>query len=229
MHVYFCMLVFEDVHHVAFNSLLPFTFLCFFFFLMENQHKQTREEWLAHLMLEVSLQGEVPLPTQHTIKNGEALHGSTGLPTYSCLQHQWLINDAKRCLKQRCLDWRAIDLKTQEIPCKSKIENRFFPCSSSMNIQCEKIPFICLPGFQLVILEELSVLPFPHGYINPCMVSTRQKGNIFTFKAGFPSLLVILQLRNYAGKGKPRSPSLQQSPAVIAPGGDSSQPWNFYG
>lgn len=100
----------------------------FFFFCMENQHKQTREEWLAHLMLEVSLQGEVPLPTEHTIKNGEALHGSTGLPTCSCLQHQGLINDAKRCLKQE-LDWRAIDLKTQEIPCKSKIEHRFFSLS----------------------------------------------------------------------------------------------------
>lgn len=67
-------------------------------------------------------------------------------------------------------------------------------------MQYEKIPFICLPDLQLVILEELSVFFFPHGYINSCMVCTRQKGNIFTFRAGFLSLLEILQLRNYAGK-----------------------------
>jgi len=69
-----------------------------------------------------------------------------------------------------------------------------------MNIQYEKIPFVCLPDLQWVILEELSVFPFPCGYINSCMVCTRQKGHIFTFRAGFLSPLEILQLKNYAGK-----------------------------
>jgi len=41
-----------------------------------------------HLTLKVSLQGELPLPTQHTIKSGEAPHGSAGLPTCNTLQDQ---------------------------------------------------------------------------------------------------------------------------------------------
>lgn len=67
-----------------------------------------------------------------------------------------------------------------------------------MSVQYEKIPFVCVPGLQLLILEELSVFPFPHGYINSCVVSMRQKGNVLTFRSVLLSLLVNLQLRNYA-------------------------------
>lgn len=55
----------------------------------------------------------------------------------------------------------------------------FFLSCSPTDIQQEKIPFTCLSDLQLVILEELSVFPFSHGYINSCMVCTTQKRTTF--------------------------------------------------
>lgn len=67
-----------------------------------------------------------------------------------------------------------------------------------MSVQYEKTLFVCVPSLQLVILEELSVFPFPHRCINSCVVSMRQKGKALTFRSVLLSLLVNLQLRNYA-------------------------------
>lgn len=94
-----------------------------------------------HLKLKVSLQGELPLPTQHTIKNGETPYGSTGLPTCRIRG----IIDAKCCLKQ-AHDLRVknyIDVKTPGAPCKYKIKTKkggfvlfgFFLSCSPTNIQ----------------------------------------------------------------------------------------------